>query len=189
MIIKNDPRRLLIHQLKAFYGDEVQTQAITDEIYCRVIEKMDLCFSKIRNKYFHQDGENLFSALHTVQWTMFLYQMARTLFLLSPENRELCDQIYGISKMISSADLYYEVEMPAIWTFDHPQGSVMGRARYSNYFSFDQACTVGNNKGVYPTIGEYVAMKSGSKILGNSHVGDHVIMAANSYIIDTDIPS
>ena len=101
---------------------------------------------------------------------------------------DLLDGIYGLSKMVSSADIYYEVNMPDIWFCDHPQGSVMGRASYSNFFSFSQGCTVGNNKGMYPIIGEHVSMLSNSKILGNCHVGDHVIMAANSYIIDQDVP-
>ena len=41
----------------------------------------------------------------------------------------------------------------------------------------------------YPTIGEHVAMYANSRIIGNCHVGDNVIFAANSFIIDCDIPS
>lgn len=100
----------------------------------------------------------------------------------------MCDKIYGLSKIISSADLYYEVEMPEIWSCDHPMGSVMGRAKYGNYFSFSQGCTVGNNHGIYPVIGEHVSMMSNSKILGNCNIGNNVIIAANAYIKDTDIP-
>lgn len=102
--------------------------------------------------------------------------------------RLVCDKLYGISKIISACDLYYEVEMPEIWSCDHPMGSVMGRAKYGNYFSFSQGCTVGNNHGIYPVIGEHVSMLSNSKILGNSHIGNNVIVAANTYIKDTDIP-
>lgn len=97
--------------------------------------------------------------------------------------------IYGISKCFSSADIYYEVKIPDIWFFDHPHGSVMGRAEYSDYFTFSQCCTVGNNKRKYPRFGRYVSMMSGSKILGDCRIGDHVIMSANSYVVDTDVPS
>jgi len=38
-------------------------------------------------------------------------------------------------------------------------------------------------------IGENVRMMSGSKILGECIVGDHVVFSANTYIKDTDIPS
>jgi len=79
--------------------------------------------------------------------------------------------------------------MPDVFSLDHPVGSVMGRAEYGNYFSFTQNCTVGNNKGIYPTIGENVTMMSGSKILGKTKIGNNAIIAANTYIKDTDIPS
>lgn len=161
-----------------------------EEVYDEVIGKLDNCFSHIKNKYYHGDGsETLFNPLHTAQWTMFLYYLANTLKLRSSFNTDLCDMIYGISKCFSSADIYYEVKMPDIWFFDHPQGSVMGRAEYSDYFTFSQCCTVGNNKGKYPRFGRHVSMMSGSKILGDCQIGDHVIMSANSYVIDTDVPS
>ncbi|WP_218157038.1 hypothetical protein [Donghicola eburneus] len=94
-----------------------------------------------------------------------------------------------MNKAINGLDLYYEVEMPDIFLLDHPVGTVMGRAKYSNHFSFGQNCTVGNNKGIFPEIGERVNMMSGSKILGKSRIGNNVIIAANAYIKDQDVPS
>ena len=79
--------------------------------------------------------------------------------------------------------------MPSIFFLDHPVGSVLGRAKYSERFSFSQNCTVGNNKGIYPTFGQNVKMMAGSKVLGNSRIGNNVIISANSYIKDFDIPS
>lgn len=70
---------------------------------------------------------------------------------------------------------------------DHPVGSVLGRAKYGDYFEFSQNCTVGNNKGVYPTIGNHVRMKSGAKIVGDCNIGNNVILAANTYVKDTNI--
>lgn len=91
--------------------------------------------------------------------------------------------------MTSSADLFYGVNLPNIFFFDHPQGSVMGRADYSDYFSFSQGCTVGNNKGRYPVISNHVSLFSNSKILGNCKIGDHVVLSADSFVMDEDIPS
>ena len=48
---------------------------------------------------------------------------------------------------------------------------------------------MGNNKGIYPTIGQNVQMMAGSMLAGDCTVGDNVILAANSYVKDTDIPS
>lgn len=160
-----------------------------ESVYGAVLLNLDRCFGHVKNKYYHYEGESIFNPLHTGQWTMFLYQMAHQLRKKSADNIELCDKIYGLSKCLSSADIYYEVHMPDIWFFDHPQGSVMGRAAYADYFTFSQGCTVGNNKGRFPSFGEHVSMFSNSKILGNCNVGDHVILSANTYILDTDIPS
>lgn len=65
----------------------------------------------------------------------------------------------------------------------------MGRAEHSDYFIFSKYFAVGNNKGKYPRLGRHVSMMSGSKILGDCRIGDHVIMSANSYVVDTDVPS
>lgn len=156
-------------------------------MYPIVLSKLEVCFSHVKNKYYHMNDEAVFNPLHVAQWTMFLYMMARE--ISKSGETDLCDRIYGISKMISSSDIFYEVCMPDIWFFDHPQGSVMGRADYGNFFAFGQGCTVGNNKGIFPQIGDHVTMMSGSKILGNCRIGHHVILAANSYVLDTDIKS
>ena len=185
MKTKHDPKAQLIHQLHNFYPNTGWERKV-DDIYPIVLERLDACFSHVKNKYYHNDGETIFNPLHVAQWTMFLYITANE--LSKNGNTELCDMIYGLSKMVSSADIFYEVEMPRIWFFDHPQGSVLGRAVYNDYFTFSQGCTVGNNRGKYPTFDKHVSMLSNSKVLGNCHIGDHVIFAANSYIIDTDIP-
>ena len=79
--------------------------------------------------------------------------------------------------------------MPDIFFFDHPIGSVIGRAKYRDYFSFTQGCTVGQNDGIYPEFGERVVMLSDSKVIGRSVIGDNVVISANAYIKDTVIPS
>ena len=187
LIIKYDPRAQLIHQLNSWYGNICSGETVRiDAVYNSVIERMEKCFSHIKNKYYCSGRETIFNPHHVAQWTMFLYTVGNE--LSKNGDTDLCDKIYGLSKIVSSADIFYGVEMPEIYFFDHPQGSVLGRAKYSNYFSFSQGCTVGNNKGVYPSFGEHVSMMSNSKVLGCCNVGHHVILSANSYIIDQDVP-
>jgi serine O-acetyltransferase len=78
--------------------------------------------------------------------------------------------------------------MPKIFFLDHPVGTVLGKANYGEGFTFAQNCTVGNNKGKYPVFGLNVRMKSGSKVLGDCMIGDNVIISANTYIKDMNIP-
>ena len=65
----------------------------------------------------------------------------------------------------------------------------MGRAKYGDYFSFTQGCTVGHFNEIYPVIGENVTMLTGSKILGNSHIGDNCIISDGTVIRDQNIPN
>lgn len=104
-------------------------------------------------------------------------------------NGENAEKFYYLNKILHSVDLFYAVELPSIWGGEHPLGSVMGRARYSDHFFFYQRCTVGGNKGKYPVLGEFVTMYSDSKILGNSNIGDNVIISANTYVKDEDVPN
>jgi len=93
-----------------------------------------------------------------------------------------------LNKVMNSVDIYYEVELPDIFDLDHPMGSVMGRARYSNYFYFTQHCTIGNNKGIYPVIGENVIMYAGASIIGDSQIGDNCSISARTFIKDQEVP-
>lgn len=189
LIITHDAKQQLIKQLDSLYVIEDFEIAAIDSVYETVLESLAVMFKYISNKYYYEGGITKFNPLHVAQWTIFLYQIARKLYLESPSDIDLCDKIYGLSKSVSSADIFYETKMPNIWVCDHPQGSVMGRAEYSDYFSFNQGCTVGNNRGKYPRLGKYVHMMSNSKVLGDCTIGSHVLLAANSYIIDEDIPS
>lgn len=187
MLVKNNPKIQLLKQLNSFY--EINETDISDiDIYFEnAIQSLENCYRFVNNKYYHDGNNVVFNALHVGQWSMFLYLMSRESSCNG--NIDLADKLYGLCKIISSADIFYGVEMPDIWFFDHPQGSVLGRASYSDYFTFSQGCTVGNNKGKFPVFDRHVSMLSNSKVLGDCNIGNHVIFAANSYCIDTDIPS
>lgn len=153
-----------------------------------VIEKLDYCFSRNTNKYYSRNGITYFNPYHSGQYSIFLYFMSRTVFL-SGENNLLADKIYYLNKVLNGCDLFYEVQLPDYFQLDHPVGSVMGRAIYGEGFSFGQCCTVGNNHGVYPILGENVRMCANSSIIGNCQVGNNVIIGANSGIKDCVVPN
>ena len=181
--------RLIKHQIKnLFFIEESEGNAIK-KVLPLVLIKTENCFKFSSNKYYIKDGSAFFSIYHSGQYCIFLYFLARQIFLDFPKARTLADKIYFLNKTLNGLDLYYEVVMPKVFNLDHPVGSVMGRASYGENFTFSQLCTVGNNKGVFPEIGENVQMLSGSKVLGRCVIGDNVILSANSYIKDENVPS
>lgn len=147
------------------------------------------CFDAISNKYFRgEDGRTRFDPFHSGQYSIFLYYLANTISKGDAEHGAVADRVYYLNKALNGLDVHHEVELPDVFFTGHTVGSVLGRARYSNFFFFGGSCTVGNNRGRYPLFGENVHMLSGSKVLGDSTIGSHVVFSANSYVIDTDIP-
>jgi len=158
-------------------------------ILSEVKERAAFSFSHSRNKYYRKNGEVYFNPFHAAQYTIFLYFLSNTMFRDNKENRVVCDKIYYLNRMLNGCDLFYEVNLPDIFFLEHPLGSVIGRGQFDNYFSFSQGCTVGNNKGIFPVFDEKVKMMSNSKVLGACSIGSNVIIAANTYIKDTNIPN
>lgn len=142
------------------------------------------CFGKSTCKYFHK--ENGLNPFNSVMYTNYLYQVSHLLY--KKGHSKIADKLYYLNKMLNGVDLFYAIELPEHWNCEHPLGSVMGRAKYGDYFFFYQGCTVGGNHANYPKIGDNVTMFSNSKILGNCEIGNNVIMSANSYIKDMAVP-
>lgn len=153
------------------------------------LPRCEHCFLHTRIKRYAEDGVARFNPYHSGQYTVFLYFLANTLFKqAAQEMRSLADRLYFLNKALNGVELYYEVALPSIFMLDHPVGTVIGRAEFQDYFSFSQNCTVGNNWDKYPRVGRRVALLAGSKLIGDCQVGDNVILAANTCVIDTDIP-
>lgn len=134
-----------------------------------------------------------FNPYHSVQYMTFLYYLSHDIY----ENArigQLCDKIYYLNKILHSVDLFYAIELPARFGAEHPLGSVMGRATYSNGFFFYQGCTVGGTRDkegnhCYPVIEENVHMFANSSILGRCHIGKNAQIGAGALVKNQDVPA
>ncbi len=178
---------LLKRQLSSLFGISEKENILINVNWGGVRRKIEFCFNSNPNKYYHKDGKTYFNPFQSAQYTIFLYFMSREIFE-NTDNILLADKIYYLNKALNGCDLFYEVRLPEYFTLDHPLGSVIGRAEYGEGFSFSQCCTVGNNKGIYPKLGNNVRMCAYSSIIGNCTVGNNVIIGANSGIKDMDVP-
>ena len=136
---------------------------------------------KIKTKYF--DDENIL--LNSDKYAIFLYFLSYELFL--KEKYFIANKVYYLNKTLNGIDLYYEIKMPDIFYLIHPVGTVLGRAKYNNYFVAYQNCTVGSNKGFFPKIDEHVTMRPGSSILGKSDVKSNCEISINSTLMDLNL--
>jgi serine O-acetyltransferase len=150
------------------------------------LNRVSHCFSRIVLKRYQQDGAARFSPFHSGQYCIFLYYLSHTLARQGASG--LADRVYYLNRALNGVDLFHQVDLPEVFCVEHPLASVIGRAQIGDCFFFAQGVTVGGNKGAYPVIGRHVSMLSNSKVVGRSVIGDHVILSANCYVKDAEIP-
>lgn len=182
---EEDLIKLLFKRMSNFFFLSKDEKKSIKEVHPLVLEKINICFQGIENKYFRKNNLLYFTPIHSGQYLIYLYWLSH---MFANRGGELKDKFYYLNKILHSVDIYAEVELPPVFFFEHPLGLVLGRAEYGNNFFAMQGCTVGGNKGKYPIIGENVKMYSNSKIVGNSKIGNNVWLSANVYVKDTDIP-
>ncbi len=187
---------MLLNQIGNNYFKSIEDEALITKHLPKAVERFEKCIEGSTNKYYSRinergDREPYFDPLHTCQWALFLYFMANTIYKYEDKRKDaarvVCDKIYGQAKTISGSDIYYEVEMPDKFYFDYPLGSHIGRAKFGDEFSFVQGCTVDDKDGKYPVIGKKVTMLAGSKIIGNSYIGNNCIISEGTIIVDENI--
>jgi serine O-acetyltransferase len=152
------------------------------------LERVEHCFSAVHNKYFKRGKDTIFNHLNTDQYAMFLYILSNTLYRNDADPR-LCEKLFYLNKALNGIDVFFSVDLPDIFLFTHPIGTVLGRAQYSDYFHVYQNCTIGSSHAIndHPTMGRYTALYKGSAILGRCMIGDNCKIAAESLLMDMDL--
>ena len=103
-------------------------------------------------------------------------------------NFDLASKIYLLNKSLHGIDAFYDVDLPDVFVFIHPLGTVLGRASYRDFLVVYQRCGVGANKGCQPDLGKYLTLHPGASILGDSMIGNNCSVASDSLVIDQSIP-
>lgn len=154
-----------------------------------VYEKIKEEHSHTKNKYYRtEDKKAIVNPLHLGHYARLMYYFSHRLFLKNVD-KLILDQIFLSIKSRCSIDLFYELDIKEYFIPAHAFATILGRAEYNKYFIVSQCCTVGNNKGIYPSFGKGVVLRPGSMVLGNCKIGDNVQIAAGALVIDRNIPN
>lgn len=195
-IPKEDILAQLLMQLRSHFFISEDEKSIIEERFDYAIAACEENFSHSENKYYFTElGEAKmcrFNPYHYIQYMTFLYYLSHDVYK-NVNAGQLCDKIYYLNKMFHSVDLFYAIDLPDHFGAEHPLGSVMGRAQYSNGFFFYQGCTVGgtyDKAGIihYPVIKENVKMYANSSILGKCHIGKNAKIGAGALVKNQDVP-
>ena len=152
------------------------------------LERVEHCFERVRMKSFHDAAGARFSHTHGDQYAIFLYYLANTIHRLGGDLR-LAEKTYLLNKTLHGLDAFYEVALPDIFALVHPVGTVLGRARYADYFCAYHNCAVGSNLSQEaPTFGRGVVLFGASRVIGRCTIGDNCLVATGTVVLDTSAP-
>lgn len=151
------------------------------------LARLEHCFSHIDNKYFFNGRQVVFDHLHGDQYAMWLYLLSNELYRLGGST-SVCKKLFLLNKALHGCDIFYEVALPSVFLLVHPLGTVLGRGHYADFFIAYQRVGVGSNHDVYPTLGRNLTLHPGSAVLGRATIGDHCSIAAESLVLDRDLP-
>lgn len=165
-----------------------QVVDISPTDFMLAVERLEYSFSRIKKKYYQESGDIIFDHLNSDHMAVLLYFLGNSIWERVGEE-ELPTKLYYLNKILHGLDLFYSIKMPKIFMLVHPLGTVIGNATYGDYLVIYQNCTVGAVETHYPVFGSGVVLYSHSSVVGNCCVGDDVVFAANSFIVNSDVPS
>lgn len=182
-LARNDLKRYFFHQLDTFFPDGIKAEGKdTDAAIALALDRLEYCFKHIAVPAYSNDSQTFFNHLHGDQYSQFLYYCSNSLWAIS-ENRNVCDKIVQLNRMLSGCFWTYHSGLPAIFYWSHPVGTVLGKANYGNYFSCRHNCTIATQNDLNRKMGEYLFMGAGSALLGKKLIiGNRVAIGAGTCV-------
>lgn len=125
---------------------------------------------------------------HSDEYVSFLCFLAREAYRIN--EIELAEIAYLVNRRLNSFDCFYTRDLPDIFHLEHPIGSVLGPATFSNYLVIYQSVTVGGDiNEVYPVFGEAVALFAKSSVIGKAVIGSNVAIGSHCQVFSEAVPS
>jgi len=169
----NDSNQQLTLEMKTSLSQEKIISYLTNQLcnifpdnsaYCelsrivpRGLERLEYCLEKSIYKPYRDNGICYFNHLNADQYTVFLYYCSNIAYL-EFSNLVLAQKLFYLNKVLHSFHCMYDTILPDIFLIVHGNGTVLGKAKYSNYLVVMHGCTVGANSSFeLPIIGEYVS--------------------------------
>lgn len=124
------------------------------------------------------------------QYSTFLYYYANSIWKLGGE-KVFADKLILLNRALSGMWCSYKNNLPDIFLFGHPVGTVLGNANYSDYLVVLQNVTVNtmeDDKGNRVLdIGKGCYLSAGATIIKNSTIGDWCTVGVNTTLHDTSL--
>ena len=180
-----DLARYVRAQLDNYFpdGERSDVAAVLDH----ALERLEHCFRRIALPQYNRGEHANFNHLHGDQSAAFYYLAANAAFHRG--DLGLAQKLFLLNKALNGIVCMYDTELPSVFAFIHTVGTVVGKAHYGECVAFFQGVTVGADQGSLPKVGDYSVMYAGALVVGNSTLGDGVVVAGNSAVIHQDVPA
>ena len=190
MIMSISPLSLLEYierLLLNFLPDNIHNSGLNSNLLDIALQRVEKCLGSIHRKYYFYNGVLKFNHLNSDHFATLLYFLGNTIWR-ELEDDDLPTRLFYLNKIMHGIDLYFTVPMPDIFFLVHPVGTVLGNANYKNYLVVYQNVTVGASRSnIYPTFSEGTVLYSKSSIIGICNLGKNVVLAANTFLLDTNV--
>ncbi len=189
---KEELKEYIAKQLRYFFPDKYDFKGSDVDIaFERALERTENCFLYINNPaYSDNAGKTFFSHLHSDQYAQLLYYLSNTLWDLS-QNKPICDKLIYLNKALNGFFYSYKGKLPDIFFFNHPVGSVIGNADYSNFLVISQNVTINTGRdeegNAAPKLGKGLYLAAGAKIMGNATIGERVSIGVDALVYNLPI--
>lgn len=174
-------------QFYSFFPDRQEPASDLAPLVQDAVGQLAYAFSQSRMKFAYDGDGPCFSHLNTDQYAVFLCLLAQTACRAGVI--AIAEKAYALNKALHGLDVFYEIDLPKIFAFAHPVGTVLGRGTFDDFLCVYQGVTIGANlKEIYPTIGRGVVLYAGSMVMGDSRIGNNCLIAAGSLLMDMEVP-
>ena len=179
--------RYLEKQLNNFFPVSEKNKYLLHVVQ-KSLQKVKFNFSHVALSYYEKDKSTYFNYLNADHYTVFIYYCSNIAYKMN--DLKLASKLFYLNKILHTFHCMYDANLPEIFIVCHGVGTVLGKAKYSNFFVVTQGCTVGANARLeYPELDEYVIMYPNSSILGKSKISRNVVCSNNSMVLNLNIKS
>lgn len=176
-------------QINNMFPDNVNIDFLKDqEIFDIALSRLEFCFKHVNLKHYFNGEEVVFNHLYSDHYVMFLWLLSNVVF----QKKGACplaNKIYYLNKVLNGLDCMYNAQLPSIFLLFHSTGTMLGNARYNDFFVALQGCTVGSQKGNYPILGKGVSLTANSSVIGKCEIGDRSTISTRTIIFEKNISS
>jgi len=159
-------------------------RALFDEVY----ERIKCEHAAVLGTHFRKSrSEPFVNPLNIEHLTRLTHQFAHALYG-SGASEVLLDALFFVIRSRCQINLFYKQPVRPFFFAFHAIGAVLGYGTYGRFLVVTQATTIGQNHNRYPVLGDCVLLAPGATVLGDSKIGDNVLIGAGAIVIDQNIP-